>query len=70
VWNGGELDDASAGRIIGLFRLTFRDVSLALERLRGEPVYLVLAMTADKLIRMKAQNLITGLPVRHLEAVI
>ena len=69
VWNGDELDDANAGRIIGLFRLTFRDASLALERLRGEPVYLILAMTADKLIRMKPQNLITGLPVRHLEAV-
>jgi hypothetical protein len=69
VWNDGELDEASANRIIGLFRLTFRDASLALKRLRGEPVYLILAMTADKLIRMKPQNLITGLPVRHLEAV-
>jgi uncharacterized protein DUF6352 len=69
VWNEGELDEASVGRIVGLFRLTFRDPAVALERLRGEPVYLILAMSADKLIRMKPQNLITGLPVRHLEAV-
>jgi hypothetical protein len=69
VWNGGELDEAVAGRIVGLFRLNFRDPAVALERVRGEPVFLILAMTEDKLIRMKPQNLVTGLPVRHLEAV-
>ena len=69
VWNGAELDEMSAGQIIGLFRLIFRDPAVALERVRGEPVYLILAMTADKTIRMKPQNLITGLPVRHLEGV-
>lgn len=40
-----------------------------LDNVRGEPVYLVLAMTRDKLIRMKPQNLVIGLPVKHLEAV-
>ena len=40
-----------------------------IEKVRGEPVYLILAMTADKLLRLKPQNLVTGLPVRHLEAV-
>jgi hypothetical protein len=30
---------------------------------------LILAMTGDKTIRMKPQNLLTGLPVQHLEAV-
>ena len=37
--------------------------------LRGESVCLILAMTPDKIIRMKPQNLVAGLPVRHLEAV-
>ena len=37
--------------------------------MKGEPVYLILAMTTDKVLRMKPQNLVTGLPVRHLEAV-
>jgi hypothetical protein len=69
IWNGGELDEAGAGRIVGLFRLTFRDPAVVLDKVRGEPVYLILAMTADKLIRMKPQNLVTGLPVKHLEAV-
>jgi hypothetical protein len=36
---------------------------------KGDPVYLILAMTGDRLLRFKPQNLVTGLPVRHLEAV-
>ena len=40
-----------------------------IEKVRGEPVYLILAMTGDKLLRLKPQNLVTGLPIRHLEAV-
>jgi hypothetical protein len=69
LWNGGELEEAALRRIVGLFSLSFRDPGVVLERVRGEPVYLILAMTGDKLIRMKPQNLVTGLPVRHLEAV-
>ena len=69
LWNGEELDEATAARVVGLFRLTFRDPAVAMEKVRGEPVYLILAMTADKLLRFKPQNLVTGLPVRHLEAV-
>jgi hypothetical protein len=56
-------------RVIGLFRLTFRDPTVVLEKVKGESVYMILAMTADKLIRMKPQNLVTGLPIRHLEAI-
>jgi hypothetical protein len=37
--------------------------------IEGDPVYLILAMSADKVLRMKPQNLLTGLPVRNLEAV-
>jgi hypothetical protein len=69
LWNGDELDEETAARVVGLFRLTFCEPDLMLERVRGEPVYLILAMTSDKLIRMKPQNLLTGLPIRNLEAV-
>jgi hypothetical protein len=69
LWNGEELDEVTAGRVVGLFRLTFHDSDVVIEKVRGEPVYLMLAMTDDKLLRFKPQNLITGLPVRHLEAV-
>jgi uncharacterized protein DUF6352 len=69
LWNGDELDEASAARVIGLFSLTFRDPDFALENVKGDTVYLILAMTPEKLLRFKPQNLVTGLPVRHLEAV-
>jgi hypothetical protein len=32
-------------------------------------VYLLLAMSSDEALRMKAQNLLTGLPIRDAEAV-
>lgn len=69
LWHGEEIDEATMGRVVGLFRLTFTDPSVMAEKVRGDPVYLILAMTGDKTIRMKPQNLLTGLPVRHLEAV-
>ena len=69
LWNGDELDENALARVVGLFRLNFGDVRLMLEKVSGEPVYLVLAMTPDRLIRMKPQNLVTGLPVKHIETV-
>ena len=40
-----------------------------LDKASGEPIYLILAMTPDRTLRMKPQNLVTGLPIAHLEAV-
>ena len=69
LWNGDELDETTAARVVGLFSLTFRDPAMVMDKVRGDPVYLILAMTGDKLLRFKPQNLVTGLPVRQLEAV-
>jgi Family of unknown function (DUF6352) len=69
LWRGDELDRSSAGRVLSLFRLTFADLGLAMEILQGEPVYLILAMTADQKLRMKPQNLLTGLPIKRLEVI-
>jgi hypothetical protein len=68
LWRGDEIDDTTRAQIVGLFRLTFRDQAVLAEDLAGEPVYLILAMSPDKTLRMKPQNLITGLPVRQHEA--
>jgi hypothetical protein len=69
MWHGDELDDDASARVVGLFRLSFREPRLVLDKVKGEPIYLVLAMTREHLIRMKPQNLVTGLPIKHLEAV-
>jgi hypothetical protein len=69
LWKEGDIDEAAMSKVIGLFALTFRDPSVVLDKVKGEPVYLILAMTDNKTIRLKPQNLVTGLPIRHLEAV-
>ena len=69
LWHGEALDEAAMSRVIGLFRLDFRDPSVMIEKVEGEPIHLILAMTADRSIRLKPQNLVTGLPIRHREAV-
>jgi hypothetical protein len=69
LWNQADIDEMAMASVVGLFVLTFRDPAIMLDKVKGEPVYLLLAMTGDKTIRMKPQNLITGLPIKHLEAV-
>ena len=68
IWNGNDVDSELRARLVGLYRLDFRDPSDAIERVRGEPVYLLAAMTADEELRLKPQNLVTGLPIRCEEA--
>lgn len=69
LWNGESLSEAMQAQVVGLFRLTFRDPHIVLEQVGQEPVYLILAMSQAKVIRMKPQNLITGLPIRQLDMV-
>ena len=69
LWNGDDLDDTEHARVVGLFRMTFADPSVTIEKVGSEPVFLILAMNGDKLMRMKPQNFVTGLPLRAREAV-
>ncbi len=69
LWRGAELDEAARERIVGLYRVTLPDPEVVLEKAKGDPIYLILAMTADRTLRMKPQNLVVGLPIAHLEAV-
>jgi hypothetical protein len=63
LWNGAALDHHAAERIVALMRLTIGDTRLVDERVGGRPVYLILAMGADKVVRLKPQNLVAGLPL-------
>jgi uncharacterized protein DUF6352 len=67
LWHGETLDDRTMARVLALFRV-FADAELVVDTIGREPVYLILAMTSDQLVRMKPQNLLTGLPIKHLEA--
>jgi hypothetical protein len=60
MWRGEALDAAAIARVLALFRLSYeRDPPAALD---GRPVYLILAMTAERAVRLKPQNLVAGLP--------
>src|SRR5262249_62078378 len=68
LWTGGELDRGARERIIGLYRLVFRNPQVVLDKAKGEPIYLILAMTPDRMLRMKPQNLLYCLPIAPLQA--
>jgi hypothetical protein len=63
LWRGERLDGDAAERIVALMRLRFEDSRLVDERVGDKPVYLILAMGSDKVVRLKPQNLIAGLPL-------
>jgi hypothetical protein len=65
LWNRQDLDSETQGRVVGLFRLTFSDPRAAEISIEDDAIYLFLAMTGDKVLRMKPQNLLIGLPVGH-----
>lgn len=68
LWTGKELDPEASERVIALFRLSFSDIDQVLPAVGARPVWLIMAMTPDRTIRMKPQNLIAGLPLRSMAA--
>jgi hypothetical protein len=63
LWNGASPGAEAADRIAALMRLSIADVALVDARVGDKPVYLILAMDADGIVRLKPQNLIAGLPL-------
>jgi len=60
------VEKARMQRIVSLFRLTFDNPLDMRADVAGKPVYLALSMTADKVVRLKPQNLLLNLPLRAL----
>lgn len=63
LWRGEAPDPAEQSRICGLFRLDFADPRVMDPKVAGRPVYLIMALTEDMILRLKPQNLIVGLPL-------
>ncbi len=63
LWNGDTPGANAAERIVALMRLTFEDARFVDERVGTKPIYLILAMDSDKVVRLKPQNLVAGLPL-------
>ncbi|QCI69480.1 hypothetical protein E8M01_28960 [Phreatobacter stygius] len=63
LWQGETVDPTAQARVCGLFKLNFGDQARVDPRLAGKPVYLIMALTEDMILRIKPQNLIAGLPL-------
>jgi hypothetical protein len=59
LWRGEPAGDG----LVGLFRLT-APLGTFDARIDGHPVYLLMGMTDDRMVRLKPQNLVMGLPLR------
>ena len=64
LYNAEEVDEDVLYRILALYRLEFQDDSDVLDTMQGKPVYLALAMNAERRLAVKPQNLIRNLPLR------
>lgn len=65
LWAGEALDEATQARLVALYQMNFSDGAVMNERLRGAPSYLMMAIAKDWSLRLKPQNLLTGLPLRQ-----
>jgi len=63
LYNGGEVEEARMRRVIGLYRIDFRDPGVLRPEMAGSPVFLGLAAATDSTLRMKPQNLLMNLPL-------
>jgi hypothetical protein len=62
LWNGEAMKAGDRERIAALYKLR-----IGRPQSGEEPIYLILAVNEDRVLRLKPQNLVTGLPLRHLE---
>jgi hypothetical protein len=62
LYAGEAVPEEETGRMMALFRLESLDRSAFIPAMRGKPVYLGLAMTQQRLLKMKPQNLLVNLP--------
>lgn len=66
LYRGEEVSDDDLNRIVALFRMEVLEPAAVLPAVRGKPVYLGLAMTRDRKVKMKPQNLLTNLPLENV----
>jgi hypothetical protein len=63
LWQDRKLDPGAEQRLLAVFKMSFVDESAVLSAVKGHPVWLLLAETPDRVLRMKPQNLLVGLPL-------
>ncbi|MES2954543.1 MAG: DUF6352 family protein [Pseudomonadota bacterium] len=64
LYEGQEVAPERMLRLVSLFRLDFEQPQEMRADVAGKPVYLGLMMNADRVLRLKPQNLLVNLPLR------
>lgn len=62
LYSGEPVAEEETARLMALFRLESLDPAAFIPAMAGKPVYLGLAMTPARLVKMKPQNLLVNLP--------
>lgn len=65
LYEGESLDEKTINNFVGLYRLEFINKTDVIDEMQGKVVYLGMAMTAEKTINLKPQNLIENLPLQY-----
>lgn len=63
LYNDADVDEERLERLLSLFRMEFKDPSLMQPDIAGRPVYMGLAMSENKRLRLKPQNILVNLPL-------
>ena len=63
LWRGETIAPEDQARVLALFKAVLPDDARVQAPMRGRAVYFLLAMSADRIVRVKPQNLVTGLPL-------
>ena len=66
LYQGNDVAPERMERMLCLFRLQFDEPSVMRPEIAGRPVYLAMAMDADKRLKLKPQNLLLNLPLARL----
>ncbi|MEP7182381.1 MAG: DUF6352 family protein [Betaproteobacteria bacterium] len=67
LYNRAEVDAERMGRLLCLFELVFENPADMRPAIAGRPVYLAMAMDADRKLKLKPQNLLLNLPLARLQ---
>jgi Family of unknown function (DUF6352) len=65
LWQGKPVPEVDQKRVVALYDMTLEPDSRLRPDIAGKPIYLILAMGEDRIMRIKPQNLIAGLPLKE-----
>ena len=65
LWSGEEVEAGRMRNVLALFAMQFAEPAALRPEVAGRTVYLALSANAELEVRMKPQNLLTGLPLHE-----